>query len=203
MKKTLLLAVSILAFTSVSAFAQGPYVAGDLGLAIFHDSDLHSPLDKKNTYTGEYNLNFGLDIAAGYIFTPNFRAEAEFGYRSAKLDKVTGPGGYKDTSPDSSLRIFSFMANGLYDVTQFKTPVIPYVGLGVGMLNGKSKSPSDSTSDTTFGYNLMVGVTYPIDKKLSVNGGYKLQGALSDFEKDGNKISYMSSNLLVGLRYKF
>ena len=39
MKKTLLLAASFLALTSVSAFAEGPYVAGDLGLAIVHDSD--------------------------------------------------------------------------------------------------------------------------------------------------------------------
>lgn len=195
MKKTLLLAASLLALSSVSALAEGPYVAADLGLAIFHDSDFSGG---GATASGEYDMGFGFDIAGGFAFKENFRAEAELGYRSADVDKIGGA-----SISGSSLGVLSVMANGYYDITQFNLPVTPYAGLGLGFLNGKVKSPGTSDSDTSIGYQLMLGASYPVNKNISVNGGYRLQGAFSDFEKNGSKVSYTSSTLQVGARYNF
>jgi opacity protein-like surface antigen len=53
----------------------------------------------------------------------------------------------------------------------------------------------------------MLGASYPINKNVSVNAGYKLQGAFNDFEGSIGgtklKVSYTNSNLLVGARYNF
>lgn len=197
MKRTLLLAVSLLALTSVSAFAEGPYVAGDLGFAIFHDSDL-KPAGFA-TETVAFDTAFGFDIAVGYSLKENIRAEVEIGYRKADVDTFDGvnPGG------GYSVGVTSYMANGYYDFTQLKLPVIPYAGLGLGFLDGKFKAPGFSNSDTALGYQLMLGVSLPINRNLSVNAGYKLQGTFGDFEDAGDKFSYTSSNLLVGARYNF
>jgi opacity protein-like surface antigen len=188
MKKTLLLAVSILALSSVSALADGPYVAADLGLAITHDSSTN--FQAKDI---EYDMGFGFDVAGGYSLKENFRAEGEIGYRSADVKDSGG----------TSLGVLSFMANGYYDATQFKLPVTPYVGLGLGLLHGKASGGGASLSDTTFGGQFMLGASYAIDKKISVNAGYKLQSSFGDFEDNGGKISYTSSNLLVGARFNF
>lgn len=195
MKKTMLLAVMFLAFTSVSAFAAGPYLAADLGLAIFHDSDGKDPSGTANI---EYDMGFGFDVAGGYAFNESFRAEAELGYRKADVDTIGGA-----SVSSSSLGVLSIMANGFYDFSQLKLPVTPYVGVGAGFLNGKVKAPGVSKTDTTFGYQLMLGVNYPLNKNISINGGYKLQGAISDFEKDNTEVSYLSSTLLVGARFNF
>lgn len=187
MKKSLLLAVSFLALTSVSAFAESPYVAADLGLVITHDSSTNGTKDL------EYDMGFGLDLAGGINLKNNFRAEGEFGYRTADIKDSNG----------ASLRVLSFMANGLYDVTQVALPVTPYVGLGLGLLNGKASGGGQSASDTTMGGQLMFGASYAVDKKISVNAGYKLVKGFSDFKDNGGKISYTSSNLLIGAHYKF
>lgn len=186
MKKSLLLAVSFLVLTSVSAFAEGPYMAADLGLAITHDSTTNGGDIK-------YDNGFGFDLAGGYNLKNNFRAEGEFGYRSADIKNSNG----------ASLRVLSFMANGLYDITQLSLPVTPYVGVGLGFLNGKASGGGQSASDTTMGGQFMLGASYAVDKKISVNAGYKLVTSFGDFKDNGGKISYTSSNLLIGARYSF
>lgn len=196
MKKTLLLTASFLALSSAAAFAEGPYVAADLGLAIVHDSDVKP--SGAATINTEYDTGFAFDLKGGYAYKRNLRAEVEFGYRSADVDKFGGV-----SASDSELRVLSYMVNGYYDATQLKLPVLPYVGLGLGLLNGKLKANGTSDSDNTFGYQLMFGASYPINKQISVDAGYKLQGAFADFEKNNTKISYISSNLLVGARFNF
>lgn len=190
MKKIVLLAASFLAFSTVSAFAEGPYIAGDLGLAVFHDSDFK---DSTGTATEGYDPGYGFDIAGGYAFNNNFRAEAEFGYRTADFENVN----------DASLRVLSYMANGYYDFSQSNLPVKPYIGVGAGMLNAKLKTPGGSESDTVFGYQAMLGAIYPINKNFSVNAGYRFQSAVEDFEQFNAKVSYMSSSLQVGARFNF
>lgn len=197
MKKTLLLAASFLALTSVTAFAEGPYIAGDLGIAIFHDSDI-KPAGFA-TETAEFDSAFGFDIAVGFSLKENIRAEAEIGYRKADVDTVDGI----NVGGGNSLGVTSYMVNGYYDFTQLKLPVKPYVGLGLGFLDGKVKAPGFSESDTVFGYQLMLGVSLPINRNFSVNAGYKLQGTFNDFEVQGDEVSYSSSNLLLGARYNF
>lgn len=210
MKKTLLLAASILVLSSVSALAEGPYVAGNLGLGIFHESDLTDKNDSSNSSSASYDMGFGVDIAVGYSFNQNFRAEAEFGYKTADVDKIENNGvsiALDTFDIKASTSVMSYMLNGYYDFTQANLPIVPYVGLGLGFVSGKMKYSepgySETKDDSTFGYQVMLGLSFPINKNFSVNAGYKYQGAASDFKIDDGEASYASSSFLLGARYNF
>jgi opacity protein-like surface antigen len=210
MKKTLLWVASILAFSSVSALAEGPYVAGNLGLGIYHDSDISDSNNSSNNASAAYDMGYGVDVAVGYSFNQNFRVEAEFGYKTTDVDKIeeNGVSFTLDTfDVTATTSVMSYMLNGYYDFTQANLPIVPYVGLGLGFVSGEMEYSepgySETKDDSTFGYQVMLGISFPVNKNFSVNAGYKYQGAASDFEKDDTKISYSSSSFLLGARYNF
>ncbi|MGH1559040.1 outer membrane beta-barrel protein, partial [Caulobacter segnis] len=70
----------------------GFYVAADAGY--------HEPKDVKATSSNNYQWNFGGDHdwsafgRLGYKFTPNWRVEAEYGYRPSDIKSVRGAGGF-------------------------------------------------------------------------------------------------------------
>lgn len=204
MKKILLVAATILAVSAGSALAQGPYVGGNIGLGITHDSDLK--FVGAPTVNLSYESGLAFDVAVGYKFNENLRAEGQFGYLSADFDKYK-QGGESETAK-GDLTGMSFMANAFYDVTQLSLPVVPFVGVGLGLINGESKPEGlSSKSDTVFGYQAIVGASWPANKNLNIDLSYRFQGAASDFEYnfDGvkTKASYMSSSILAGVRYNF
>ena len=98
--------------------------------------------------------------------------------------------------------ISSTMVNGYYDFIN-TTPLTPFIGAGLGMVSGSISDNGVSTDGMVFGYQAMVGCEYSYDKNIAFDLYYQLQNAASDFEKDGVGISYMSSNILFGVTYKF
>lgn len=184
MKKTLLLAASFLALTSAAAFAAGPYAGADLGLSIAHESDVE--ITGLGSGTVDYDMGFAFDLRGGYDFGQG-RVEAEFGYRAND---------FEDTSED--LTVMSYMVNGYYDF-KVDAPVTPFVGLGLGLLNGDF----DGDSDTTFGGQLAVGVAFPLNKQVSLDLTYKYLTTFSDFEIQGADVDYSNSSVLIGARYNF
>jgi OOP family OmpA-OmpF porin len=159
MKMRLLVGVAAVALGAASgAMAQsatsGWYVAGDVGY--------HEPADVKATSTNNYQWTFSTDKdwAAfgrfGYKFTPNWRVEAEYGYRPADVQSVRGAGvagvtgtgtgqpiglctaGVGRTSgaptcgePDGKFKASTLMANVLFDVAP-NSSFNPFIGAGVG-----------------------------------------------------------------------
>lgn len=184
MKKVLLLAASFLVLTSAVAFAEGPYVGADLGLSIAHESDVE--IVGVGSGTVDYDTGFGFDLRGGYDFGQG-RVEAEFGYRAND---------FEDTSED--LTVMSYMVNGYYDF-KMGAPVTPFVGLGVGLLNGDI----DGESDTTFGGQLALGVAFQLNKQVKLDLTYKYLTTFSDFESDGVEVDYSNSSLLIGARFNF
>lgn len=184
MKKTLLLAASFLVLTSAAAFAEGPYAGADLGLSIAHESDVE--ITGLGSGTADYDMGFAFDLRGGYDFGQG-RVEAEFGYRAND---------FEDSSEDFT--VMSYMVNGYYDF-KIAAPVTPFVGLGLGLLNGDI----DGESDTTFGGQVALGVAYPLNKQVNLDLTYKYLTTFSDFEKQGVKLDYSNSTLLVGARYNF
>ena len=83
----------------------------------------------------------------------------------------------------------------------------PYVGAGLGLLHGEldiQGSQQDIQIDkTVFGYQVAVGTGFEVDKNITLNIGYKFQGAGSDFSKNGISLAYLSSNFFAGFRYNF
>lgn len=177
------------------------YVGAHIGLAMFHDSDFSSPA---GTSSGSWKSGLGIGAAAGYKYSSNIRFEAEFGYKKNKLDTVGGA-----TISGVDLAIMSFMANAYYDVTGLNIPVTPFLGVGLGLAHGSVTAPAGfggNQSDSEFGYQVIVGVSYAFNKNVSASAGYRYQGS-SDLESNAggvkSKVTYGSSNILAGLNYVF
>lgn len=197
MKRTILAAAFLcLAAALPAAAAQGPYVGVAGGLFIPHESDVNVP--GVGSADLEYDTGFGFNVAAGMRFD-QARVEAEIGWSKADLDKLSGPGGSVDL--DGDLTTMSFMVNGYYDV-QIPAPVTPFFGAGLGVINGEFEIEGDEGDDTTFGYQFTAGVTTQINPALNLDIYYRYQGA-SDFEDEGDEISYDSSLVFAGIRYNF
>ena len=194
--RALLVGLLLLASTT-SAIAAGPYIGAAGGVSIFHDSDIK---DTGTTSNLEYDTGYGFNISAGYNFDP-IRVEFEFGYKQANLDKIT-TNGVSASETDDDATVMSYMANAYYD---FKTnsPFTPYIGAGLGMINAEFKSPDFKEDDTVFGYQVAVGAAYNINKNIALDVSYRFQGAASDIKIEGSDVSYMSSNIMAGLRYNF
>ncbi|MDD2230197.1 MAG: outer membrane beta-barrel protein [Candidatus Cloacimonetes bacterium] len=194
--RTLLVGFFLMASTT-SALAAGPYIGAAGGLSIIHDSDMSEP---GISGTAEFDTGYGFNVNAGYNFDP-VRVEFEFGYKNADVDKFKAYGISVDGS-DSDLTVMSYMANAYYDF-KTKSAFSPYIGVGLGLLNGEFKSPGYKQDDTVFGYQFIAGAAYNVDKHLALDLSYRFQGAASDFSIDGTDVSYMSSNIMAGLRYNF
>jgi len=201
MKIRALLVGVLLVASTTSALAAGPYVGAAGGVSIFHDSDENDTISG-TTDTREYNAGYGFNVSAGYNFDP-VRVEFEFGYKAADVDKFTNPG-FSVSGGGSDARVMSYMTNVYYD---FKTqsPFTPYIGVGLGMLNGEFKDVDFGfkEDDTELGYQFAVGAAYKLNKNVAFDLSYRFQGAASDFKVDGLEIPYLSSNVMAGLRYSF
>jgi len=199
MKIRVLLAGVLLATSTTSALAAGPYIGAAGGVNIVHDSD-YQVTGYIGTATGSYDTGFGFNLSGGYDFD-GIRLEGEFGYKNANINKFSGPGGSFKIS-DSDITVMSYMINGYYDI-KTNSAVSPFIGAGLGIMNGELKEPGAKYDDTVFGYQLAVGVAYNINKNINLDIAYRFQGAASDFAKDGVSASYMCSNIFGGMRYNF
>lgn len=200
MKKASLFVVAalLLMASTSSALAAGPYIGAAGGVSIVHDGDI--TVTGVGTATAEFDTGYGLNVSAGYNFEP-VRLEFEFGYKNADLSKISGPGGSVSV-PDTDITVMSYMVNVFYDI-KTNSPITPYIGAGLGLLNGELKSQGTKEDDNEFGYQIVVGAAYNVNKNIAIDLSYRFQGAASDFSENGVDIEYMSSNIMAGLRYNF
>jgi opacity protein-like surface antigen len=189
--KKIIMAALFLAGTASSAVAAGPYIGGATGVSIFHESDL----DNGYNDTISYDPGPAVNVSCGYNFG-GMRLEGEYGYKHADVYDVSGYRATGDTA------IHSVMANFLYDFTPTRVAT-PVVGVGFGALFGVFDDGFRSYDDTKPGYQVTVGAAFKLGKTVNLDVAYRLQGAFADFDVADSKVSYMSSNLLVGARYNF
>jgi OOP family OmpA-OmpF porin len=197
MKIRALLVGFLLVASTTSALAAGPYIGAAGGVSMVHDSDI-SELGLSGTV--EYDTGFGFNVSAGYNFDP-VRVEFEFGYKNADVDRIEAFGiGLPVDGAD--LTVMSYMVNVFYDI-KTNSAFTPYVGAGLGVINGELEDNFSSADDTVFGYQLIVGAAYNVNKNLAIDLSYHFQGAAEDFSVNGTDVSYMSSNIMAGIRYYF
>jgi opacity protein-like surface antigen len=199
MKTRALVVALLLVISATSALAAGPYIGASGGASMVHDSDLSEPV---GSGTVEYDTGFGFNVSAGYNFDPvPVRVEFEFGYKTADVDRFEAYG-FSLPADGADIRVLSYMVNGFYDI-KTKSAFTPYIGAGLGLLNGEFNDNFSSADDTVFGYQLIVGAAYNVNKNLAIDLSYHFQGAAEDFSVNGQDVSYMSSNIMAGLRYNF
>jgi len=189
-----LLAGLLLLASTTSAFAAGPYIGVAGGVSIVHDSDYTVPGYVKDTVS--YDTGYGFSLSGGYNFD-GVRLEGEYGYKTADVKDISG---YSYSGADASFK--SFMVNGYYDI-KTNSAVSPFIGAGLGLINGELNDNGYTVDDTVLGYQLIAGVGFNLNKNVTIDLSYRLQGAASDLEKDGEKLSYLSSSLLGGVRFNF
>ncbi len=193
--KVLLVGILLLASTS-AALAAGPYIGLAGGVTIAHDADMElNYLGDKAKTTIEYDSGFAINASAGYDFQP-VRVEFEFGYKKNDIDTVAG------WSESGDITVMSYMLNVLYDFNTYSR-FTPYVGAGIGLLDGEIESGGAKASDTEFGYQAIIGAAFHVDTHFAFDLSYRFLHAPSDFSLNGVDIEYDSSNIMLGARVKF
>jgi len=209
MKKALLIATAggfLLSASSIAYSADGPYMSGNLGLAIASDSDVTDSTLPGITLTIESDMGYALAGAVGYEFG-NFRLEGEIAYQTNDLDKVKALGVTLDATGDTSS--LAGLLNCYYDFNNTSL-FTPYISAGIGMAQVEinnfnipgSGLPGTNDDDTVFAYQFGVGMAYAMTENLSLDIRYRYF-ATSDLEFDTTDVEYSSHNFYAGIRYTF
>ena len=200
MKFCLLLAGLLICASATTGLASsGPYISASGGLSSFHDREVEIP--GSDDLTISYKSGYGFNAAAGYKLNA-FRLEAEFGYKIADVKALTQRPPVKGNQT-----IMSYMINGYYDMNLGIPSLTPFIGGGLGLLNGELDKTDigQKEDDNVLGFQVTVGGSYNIDKNVSFDVYYRFQGAATPFEMGaaGSKMAYGSSNIFGGVRYNF
>lgn len=210
MKKTILLiavCAMLLSISSIAYSAEGPYVSGNVGLAIPSDSDMTDPALPGITLDIESELGFVLGVAAGYDFGNNIRVEGEIAYQKNDLDKASLLGVEADLTGDTTS--LALLLNGYYDFMN-ESAFTPFVSAGAGFAKVEindfnipgSGLPDASEDDTVFAYQVGVGVGYAVNETVTIDVKYRYFGT-SDPEFDTSTAEYSSNNFYAGVRVSF
>ena len=174
-----------------SAFAEGLYVGGQLGIG---------------GGGGEIdNSGFELDLAPGPVIDGfvgttigSFRLEGELAYRQNDIDKFAGvPIGGEMTST-------ALMANAYYDFGD-GTGFTPYLGLGLGVVNVTFDGPV-SNDATTVAIQLMAGGAFPLSDRTAMTVDLRTFNAtpvFTDAFGASSEQRYHIFSLMVGVRTSF
>ncbi|MCC7425594.1 MAG: OmpA family protein [Alphaproteobacteria bacterium] len=187
----------------------GPYIGATAGYNIHIDSDAATTGFGRNTI--EFEGGGAGTLSLGWGFGNGFRVELEGGYRSNKVDGVTGAGG---GSPGGTVSAWTAMANALFDFNL--GPVNPYIGAGAGyaMVNydsvGRVGNARIDGDDGQFAYQGIVGVSVPLTAlarglSASVEYRYVASQDLTIRNSAGQNVDLEWKNHVigVGLRYAF
>jgi len=230
MRYYLLAAVAAAALaTPAMARDKSVYVGVDAGVMLVEDTklDLNDDDDLFDVNTAiniDHKLGFDADLVAGYDFGL-VRGEIELGYKRASIDEVqidtvlTGITQANGTTPldaDGSARVWSAMANVLFDFGD-EDGWSGFLGAGVGYASvkydlevpfaGDLGSIDDSDSDGTIAWQVLAGIRKSITPNIDLGLKYRFFNAskLKFFSDDTSSLEgrFRSHSLLLSLLYNF
>lgn len=205
MKRIIGLIVGILvllfaAQTWAQSRPQNPYVSGNIGFGIRPDSDISGVGGPFPPF--ENDPAFVINGAMGVELNPMIRVEGEIGFHLNTADQ----GG---TPVDWTFRTISFMGNGYFDIPT-NSPLRPYLGAGLGFalvqLEGDLFGVSDSDSDLVGAFQLMAGVGFDLNPRVSFTFGYRYFNTTDPtFSASFGSIDteFTSHDVLFGARFRF
>ncbi len=195
MKKMIfpLLVAGVCALPSLAHAASTPYVSLSGGLGLLNNSTVDGNNDEIKYKTG-YLINGAVGLK-----NQDVRLEAEIGYHRNEVDSALDP-----EPRGAHVSMWTFMANGYYDIPMKDSVVSPYVmgGLGVADASISGGNMSGSLSSTEFAWQVGAGVGIKATNNATVDLGYRYLSP-SDGSFGGTKVSLASSNILAGIRYSF
>ena len=139
MKSYLIGAVSALSLIAASSAAahddDGWYLRGNAGYGVHQDADLEGLIDSSLHGNGlQSEGNGAFSLGAGYDFGDHWRVELDADSLETSLGAIS-----QTPSSKGSLLTESLMLNALYDFDALGDRFEPYVGAGVGIVNGKGR----------------------------------------------------------------
>ena len=212
MKKNILMITGcamLLSISSIAYSAEGPYVSGNLGLAIPRDSDVTDSTVPGITLDIESDSGLSVGVAVGYDGGNNSRIEVEIGYHKNDLDKASLLGVDVPLTGDTSGLALLLNGYWYWEFTN-QSAYTTFISAGVGFAKVEindfnvpgSGLPSLSDDDTAFAYQVGGGVGYAVNEKTTVDVKYRYF-ATSDLEFDTTTAEYSGHNVLVGIRVNF
>lgn len=179
----LLLVVSV-AMPAVAAEDgnEGPtlYVEYDAGYSWIPNQRLTGADRSGANLDGQVDSGSGFNVggAIGAKFMKLFRAELAINYRLGKARRAHVQRERKIASGDISL--LAILVNG-YAEYDFDIGVIPYLGVGIGYGSVEIEAKNDAGSlqlkvdgrDSVFAWNVMAGVSVPVNEVLDLSLGYR------------------------------
>lgn len=198
----------------------GPYVSGFIGVSIPRNSDVtteyfnNAPTDNDQV---EFDPGINIGGTGGYDFG-YLRLEGEISHKYSEIDSITDQNAnFRFRNPDGNLGVTAFMANAFFDLHN-ETRVTPYLGGGIGFasLHLSDTRGNDSAGrlllyeeedDTVFAYQVGAGVEIAINRRFSLDVGYRYLGTdTATFDNDfdrTNSLKFESHNAAVGFRVTF
>ena len=177
-------------FTSI-----GPYVSGRIGTTFLTNTDFS---EKSEIGTLEFKQGYALNVAGGYKFRA-FRVEGELGYQKNKVDKCVSQYCGKRSGDMES---YSLLVNGYYDFIN-RTKFTPFITAGIGVARVNSYFDDiENLHDTGMTYQLGAGISYAINRMLSVDLKYRYF-ATKGHELAETEDGVAAQNVSLGLKYNF
>lgn len=200
-RKTAIAALlSSVAFVGVAHADEGKapagwYVALGAGANFLDDVDVTGGSFEFDT---GYTVSGAIGYDTGDVTTyGKFRVEAEVAYTENDTDSITI--GATKVNAGGQLEQTTVLLNGYVDFVPGGT-LRPYLGLGLGFVDGKQTLSvaglSASANGTEFAYRGAAGVTYHMDQNWGLDLGYRYTG----WEAGGDAHNH---GLVAGLRYSF
>jgi opacity protein-like surface antigen len=160
----------------------GPYFRGGVGPSFFQSGTLKgytiSPgFAGPSNQRVSYDTGVALDIAGGYAFDKYFGLDFETGYIWAQFDNIQN---YQVN--DSSIGNVPLLVNGTLSLPIPHTPIVPYIGGGVGgaiseldshHFTGNGEFAEGTESDAVFAYQAFAGLRFMLGSHVSLGVGYK------------------------------
>ena len=210
---------------------RGPYASAFIGVTIPQNQDASSyNYFTERGYLDRLEFNPGVSVggSGGYDFG-YVRVEGEISYKYSEIDTITDKrNGYQFQNVDGNIGAFALMFNTFIDFHN-TSQITPYLGAGIGFATiylsntyGTDVSTTPYTRpllynedyDAVFAYQLGAGVEIALNRRLSLDFGYRYFSTGTASIGNNNyydnyynwivtSVKYQSHNANVGVRFKF
>ena len=188
------------------------YVSGGIGYSEVDDQTSTGP---SRLVDADYDSDISFNAAVGYVYSENFRIEAEFAYRENDVDSVNFNN--NPVSPRGDISSKSIFVNAYYDFANVHEQFVPYVGAGIGFtdvdVDVQYGTADFNGDDDVLAFQLIAGANYHINDELSLYADVRYQvtddpelnrfggpAPAANVELDSEYDTY---NFNIGVRYNF
>lgn len=201
----------------------GSYMSLFLGASAPVDTDIttseFAPVSIRESRI-EYDPGINIGGTGGYDFG-YLRLEGELSYKRGNINSVTDQTyGTRYVNTDGHVGSLATLINAFFDIHN-DSPITPYVGGGMGFATvylGDTKGVETSTGalnfhvirsdeETAFAYQLGAGIEAELNRRLSLDLGYRYFGtsrvSFRENWPNSTDLKLESHNAAVGLRIKF